>query len=87
MKLSDLNSVINKEFLPSESLVSAVEPLLPLDPPKPKGGRSRQPNWQMFVAMWYILRSGCQWKGSSRGLGTSSTVHDRFQEWASAIGH
>lgn len=84
MKLSDLNSVINKEFLPPESLVLAVEPLLPLDPPKPKGGRPRQPNWQMFVAMWYILRSGCQWKALPRGLGASSTVHDRFQAWVQA---
>jgi putative transposase len=32
-------------------------------------------------AIFYILRTGCQWKALPRSFGASSTVHDRFQEW------
>jgi putative transposase len=32
-------------------------------------------------AIFYILRTGCQWKALPRSLGASSTVHVRFQEW------
>ena len=31
-------------------------------------------------AIFYVLRTGCQWNALPRSL-TSSTVHDRFQEW------
>ena len=32
-------------------------------------------------AIFYLARTGCQWKALPRTLGASSTVHDRFQEW------
>jgi transposase len=32
-------------------------------------------------AIFYVLRTGCQWNALPRSLGASSTVHDRFQEW------
>jgi putative transposase len=32
-------------------------------------------------AIFYIARTGCQWKALPRSFGASSTVHDRFQEW------
>jgi transposase len=35
-------------------------------------------------AIFYVLRTGCQWNALPRSLGASSTVHDRFQEWRSA---
>ena len=31
-------------------------------------------------AIFYVLRTGCQWNALPRSLGASSTVHDRFQE-------
>jgi transposase len=31
--------------------------------------------------IFYILRTGCQWKSLPRCYGAPSTVHDRFQEW------
>ena len=31
-----------------------------------------------------VLRTGIQWNALPRELGASSTVHDRFQEWATA---
>jgi putative transposase len=35
-------------------------------------------------AVFYVLRTGCQWNALPRSLGASSTVHDRFQEWRKA---
>jgi len=38
----------------------------------------------MMSAIFYVLRTGCQWKALPRSLGAPSTVHDRFQEWREA---
>ena len=35
-------------------------------------------------AIFFVLRTGCQWNALPRCLGASSTVHDRFQEWRKA---
>lgn len=75
---------INAEFLPSESLWSAVEPLLPTLPFGPRVGRQPKPDKQMFYAIYYVLRTGIQWKALPRCLGAASTVHDRFQQWVKA---
>lgn len=77
----DYESEIDARFLPSPDLWAAVEPLIP----EPTGGgRPRKPDRQMFAAMFYVLRSGIQWKAIPRCLGAASTVHDRFQEWTLA---
>jgi putative transposase len=81
MKLSDCEFNIDPGFLPPESLRLAARPLLPEEAPKPKGGRPRMPNRQAFFAMFYLLRTGCQWNALPGQLGASSTVHDRFQAW------
>jgi len=38
----------------------------------------------MMTAIFYVLRTGCQWKALPRSMGAASTVHDRFQEWGAA---
>ena len=75
---------VASNFLPSEELWQAAEPLLPEEPAKPRGGRPREDSRKMFNATFYILRTGIQWKALPRSLGASSTVHDRFQEWERA---
>ena len=35
-------------------------------------------------AIFYVLRTGCQWNALPRSLGASSTIHDGFQEWRTA---
>ena len=62
-----------------ESLWERLEPLLPTEGPKPKGGRPRALARQCMDGVFYVLRTGCQWK-----FGPASTVHDRFQEWRRA---
>jgi len=37
-----------------------------------------------FCAIFYILRTGIQWKALPKSLGAASTVHDRFQQWVQA---
>ncbi|MGA7370204.1 MAG: transposase [Nitrososphaeraceae archaeon] len=49
-----------------------------------KTGRPRMDDRKAMSAIYYILRTGCQWNALPRSLGASSTVHDRFQEWIKA---
>ena len=39
---------------------------------------------QAATAIFYILRTGCQWKALPHALGAPSTVYDRFREWGQA---
>lgn len=67
-----------------DELWEKIRKLLP--PPKPtkKSGRPRMDDRKAMNAIFYILRTGCQWKALPCELGASSTVHDRFQEWRKA---
>jgi transposase len=58
-------------------------PLLASQKRKQKVGRSRMNDRKAMSAIFYVLRTGCQWNALPRSL-TSSTVHDRFQEWRTA---
>jgi putative transposase len=51
---------------------------------KKKTGRPRMDDRKAMSAIFYVLRTGCQWNALPRSLGASSTVHDRFQEWRRA---
>lgn len=51
---------------------------------KKKTGRPRMDDRKAMSAIFYVLRTGCQWNALPRSLGASSTVHDRFQEWRKA---
>lgn len=49
------------------------------------GGRPRRPDRDCLDALFYVLRTGCQWKAlDATGICPGSTAHDRFQEWAAA---
>jgi transposase len=65
-----------------EKLWWRVEPLLPKYPPSAKGGRPRANVRGVMDGIWYVLRTGCQWKELPRYYGAPSTVHRYFQEWA-----
>ena len=58
-----------------------IKPLLPLPKPKKKPERPREDDWKIFSGIFYVLRTGCQWKALPRCYGAPSTVYDRFQEW------
>jgi len=48
-------------------------------------GRPRIPNRRCADAIFYVLRTGCQWQALDQTeLCAHSTVHDRFQTWVEA---
>ena len=81
---SNVNKDVNESYKIPDALWAEIEPLLPPEKPKPKGGRPRMDNRQAMDAIFYLLRTGCQWKALPRSLGAPSTIHDRFQEWQKA---
>jgi transposase len=49
------------------------------------GGRPRVPDRQCAEAIFYVLRTGCQWGAlEATDVCPHSTAHDRFQEWVAA---
>jgi len=46
------------------------------------GGRPRTPDRVCMDAIFFVLRTGCQWKAlDATKFCPGSTAHDRFQEW------
>jgi len=75
---------IGASFRVSDALWERIRPLLPAERPKPKGGRPRNDDRKMLDGIFYVLRTGIQWKALPRQIGAGSSVHDRFQEWQQA---
>ncbi len=67
-----------------DEMWSRIQPLLPAQRPHPKGGRPWTGERQALDGIFYVLRTGCQWKALPREFGAASTVHDRFQLWRKA---
>lgn len=82
MRENDLG--VNPEYQIPDELWERIRSLLPPPKKKKKPGRPRMDDRQAMTAIFYLLRTGCQWKALPRSLGAPSTVHDRFQEWQQA---
>ena len=50
---------MNASSLVPDDLWEAIEPLLPKEPPKPKGGRPRVPDRAALGGIVFVLRTGC----------------------------
>jgi putative transposase len=63
-----------------------IEPLLPPRPPHPLGGHNpRVSDRKAMDAIFFVLRTGCQWNAlNATGICSSSSAHRRFQEWTAA---
>jgi putative transposase len=71
----------------SDELWERIQPLLPKHPNKHRfgGGRPRASDRKCMDAIFFVLRTGCQWNAlNETGICPSSTAHDRFQEWTKA---
>ena len=74
-------------FRVSDELWAVLEPVLPehVNPHRFGGGKPRTPDRKCADAIFYVLRTGCQWRAlDATELCPHSTAHDRFQQWVQA---
>ncbi len=76
---------MNAPLVPDD-LWEAIEPLLPPEQPKPKGGRPRVPDRAALAGIVFVLRTGCPWRLLPRELGCGSgwTCWRRLRDWQAA---
>jgi transposase len=71
--------------LVTDELWAALAPLLPPEPPKPKGGRPRCDDRAALAGIVFVLRSGIPWEMLPRELGCSGmTGWRRLRDWQMA---
>jgi transposase len=71
----------------SDALWAKIQPLLPVpEDHHPLGcHRKRVPDRDAMNAIFFVLRTGCQWNAlNGTGICSSSSAHRRFQEWTAA---
>lgn len=63
-----------------------VEPLLPPEPAKPKGGRPRVPDRAALTGIVFVLKSGIPWEmlPAEMGCGAGVTCWRRLRDWQQA---
>lgn len=71
-----------KELLP-EALWKRIEPLIPPEPPKKKGGRPRLSDRKALLGILFLARTGCGWEYIPKELGCGSgmTCWRRLRDW------
>jgi transposase len=74
---------IMSEPLVPDDLWDAIEPLLPKEPPKPRGGRPRVPDRAALGGIVFVLRTGCPWRllPKELGCGSGATCWRRLRDW------
>jgi putative transposase len=80
-------NTVTASYRIAEELWAVLQPLLPVHVNGHRfgGGRPRVPARQCADAIFYVLRTGCQWGAlDATELCPHSTAHDRFQEWVAA---
>src|ERR1700712_5479792 len=79
-------AITDDGFRLSDELWGQMEPLLPARPAHPLGcHRPRTPDRTAMDAIFFVLRTGCQWNAlNATGICSSSSAHRRFQEWTEA---
>jgi transposase len=72
--------------LVSDALWERIEPLLPAEPAKPKGGRPRVPDRACLTGIVFVLKSGIPWEmlPQELGCGSGMTCWRRLRDWHAA---
>ena len=72
--------------LVSDELWAVVAPLLPPEPPKPKGGRPRVSDRAALTGIIFVLKSGIPWEmlPQEMGCGSGVTCWRRLRDWQEA---
>ena len=74
-----------KELVP-DALWEVVQPLLPPEPPRPKGGRPRIPDRACLTGIIFVLKTGIPWTElpTELGCGSGITCWRRLKAWERA---
>ena len=77
---------VRRTWRTPDALRAEIEPLLPPRKPHPLGCHNpRVDDRRAMDAIFFRLRTGCQWNAlSATGLCSSSSAHRRVQEWTAA---
>lgn len=72
--------------LVSDGLWAQRAPILPPEPPKPKGGRPRVPDRAALTGILFVLKTGIQWEllPQEMGCGSGMTCWRRHRDWQAA---
>lgn len=75
-----------KRPLVTDELWSIIEPLLPAQRPKPKGGRPRVADRAVLTGILFVLRSGIPWEMLPQEMdcGSGVTCWRRLRDWQEA---
>jgi len=71
------------KHLVTDELWKIIAPLLPQEPPKPKGGRPRVPDRAALTGIIFVLKTGLPWEYLPRemGCGSGMTCWRRLRDW------
>jgi transposase len=72
--------------LVTDALWCLIEPLLPTQLPKPRGGRPRLSDRACLTGIIFVLRSGIPWRmlPKTLGCGSGMTCWRRLRDWKQA---
>ena len=72
--------------LVSDELWAVIEPVLPAEGEKPKGGRPRVPNRAVLTGILFVLSTGMPWEllPPEMGCGSGMTCWRRLRDWQKA---
>jgi transposase len=72
--------------LVSDELWAVIEPLLPAESKKRKGGRPRLPNRAVLTGILFVLSTGIPWEAlpPEMGCGSGMTCWRRLRDWQKA---
>src|SRR6516164_8766046 len=74
---------MNRKAYPSDISDEQWGVLAPLIPPALPGGRPRKTNMREVVnALFYVNRTGCQWRALPHDLPPWKTCYNYFRDWA-----
>lgn len=78
----DRISILSRRLVPDQ-MWALVQPLIPMPRARPQGGgRTRVDNRAVFVAIVFVLTSGCAWRRLPVTFGIAvPTAYRRFVEW------
>lgn len=77
-------SKVRKDYIIPDALWKEIEPLIPKHRANHPLGchRPRVPDRNAMSAIFFVLKTGCQWNAlNETGICSSSSAHRRFQEW------